>query len=83
MTACRSAGPNELTTSSVVGAIDGEAAGSTGDFERALQCRARWRLRGEIRSEDDEGKGGLQKSRYHGNFSMLAATTLRAMSRLY
>ena len=33
MAACRSAGPNELTTSSVVGAMDGEAAASAGDFE--------------------------------------------------
>jgi hypothetical protein len=33
MAACRSAGPNELTTSSVVGAIDGEASGIPGDFD--------------------------------------------------
>jgi hypothetical protein len=33
MTACRSAGPNELTTSSVVGDADGELAGAAGGFE--------------------------------------------------
>ena len=33
MTACRSAGPNELTKSCVVGVTDGEAAGSAGDFD--------------------------------------------------
>ena len=33
MAACRSAGPNELTTSSVVGDADGELAGATDDFE--------------------------------------------------
>src|SRR5213594_451376 len=35
MTACRSAGPNELTKSSVIGVADGEAAGSAGDFDSA------------------------------------------------
>src|SRR6266513_1259652 len=35
MTACRSAGPNELTKSSVVGEADGEVAGSAGDFDCA------------------------------------------------
>jgi hypothetical protein len=40
-------------------------------------------LRGEIGSEDEDGKRSLQKSRDHDNFSMLAATALRAMSRLY
>ena len=35
MTACRSAGPNEFTRSSVVGVADGKATGSTGDFNGA------------------------------------------------
>ena len=33
MAACRSAGPNELTRSSVVGVVDGEAPGNAGDFD--------------------------------------------------
>ena len=33
MTAWRSAGPNELTMSSVVGVVDGETAGNAGDFD--------------------------------------------------
>jgi hypothetical protein len=33
MTACKSAGPNELTNSCVVGVADGEGDGSAGDFD--------------------------------------------------
>ena len=35
MTACRSAGVNEFTRSSVVGVLEGEAAGSADDFDSA------------------------------------------------
>ena len=33
MTACKSAGPKELTNSCVVGVADGEGDGSPGDFD--------------------------------------------------
>ena len=33
MTACKSAGPNELTNSCVLGVADGEGASSAGDFD--------------------------------------------------